>query len=171
MAGAEWKTRHLAEVWFYVWFECGARAVVPWGSSPAEVPKMGSLFGPEVVLHEAFLTPFSPFYKLSSSLIVEIEEGSNGVGWRPVCAARLQCEPRSRGASPRAANLVPSAEVSWFFCLREAEQNPQAASQNVQVGRGAMDSECPGQLVLCWAGSLFSTKRELKGNRGKRGRS
>ena len=48
-------------------------------------------------------------------------------GWGGTCkccpfAARASL--RSRGAAPRVPNLTPSAEVSWFFCLREAEQNP-----------------------------------------------
>ena len=47
-----------------------------------------------------------------------------GAGAGPVSTARLQFEPRSRGASPRVPDLGPSAEVGWFFCLREAEQNP-----------------------------------------------
>ena len=51
--------------------------------------------------------------------MVEIEEISNGGGAGPVSAARLQCEPRleSRGALPRAPDLTPSAEVSWFLLL------------------------------------------------------
>ena len=72
VAGAEWKTRHLAEVWFYVWFGWGrARGhlvgdgavdiAIAGGSSRREDQKNGSLFGRPVLLPGAFLTPFSPF--------------------------------------------------------------------------------------------------------------
>ena len=129
VAGAEWKTRHLAEVWFYVWFERGARTRSSgglrgrgyWnrrGSSTRQVPKNGSLFGRHVILRGAFLTPFSPFYKISSSVMFEIREISNGEGmWACKHCPFLLCEPRSRGASHRAPDLAPSAEVGWFLLL------------------------------------------------------
>ena len=73
------------------------------------------------------MAAFSRFYEVSSLLMFEIEEIANEGGGEPVSTARLQCEPRSRGASHshRAPDLAPSVEVGWFFRSREAERNPQ----------------------------------------------
>ena len=85
------------------------------------------------------MAAFSRFYEVSSLLMFEIEEIANEGGGEAVSAARLQCEPRSRGASHthRAPELALSAEVGCFFCLREAERNPQGCvAECVGGGRG-----------------------------------
>ena len=71
------------------------------GCRAQTVAKIGSLFVPDLILDRAFLTPFSPFYEVSSSVMFEIEEISNGGGPGPVSAARLQREPRFARAERR----------------------------------------------------------------------